>query len=730
MRARHVLLPALLVAAVALLLLLPLSPWAPESGVTEGGAGADDGSGTQDATLVGTGKAARPTAPAASAELPPLQEPAPGGPDRCSLYGTVRRGRSPCAATIEVRRLPDAPGGPRVRLRGPESDAALAYAMAGRDGGYEIGGLPVGRYEVRARYGELVDSRRMVGLSPEGRRERLDLRLPDGRFALRGLLLRADGTPWAGCVFLGPASVAFGERWDVVRALDAEGRFAVEGLPAGRLDVRALHVGTLSVARSRAVVVPHDGEWTWVVDDAIGYLDVLVLDAVDGTPIPGARCSMDSLRSSGSVEADGHTDAEGRCRIPIMRPFDIAAMSATAPGYVEGGVGAPFEDPPVLRLERAGRVEGRVADAGTGDPVVGALVCLVGRDGPGGRAITDAEGRFALDGQPAGRYLLYALGAGWVSAEIDDGVRTAAEALTVDLEEGHTIRRDLRVRKAPRILGRVRDAAGKPVAGALVKASVHARQPPKVLAELLALDSKEYRHVGSSLRSELETVTASGPDGVFVLDGLVPGLAYTVQAEATDQVPVESERVTVGAMGVQRLDLTFPPSRWLEVTVLDAWSGVPLLGAEIHGRAGDVWAASTTDEQGRGRLGPLGEETPALSVEAEGYQGQEEIAIADGASEVTIRLEPGLVMSGRVLLPDGTPLTHTWVLLRRLGRPDEESEQTAYARTDEAGRFETHSLWPGRYVVQSQDRWIDPTAVGSVEAAAGDRDVVLHLEKP
>jgi len=741
MRTRQVLLPALLLAVAALLLFLLLSRGAPESEETSGG-GAANGSVPPDATLVGTKDAATPMPTAPLVEAPPLEEPAPGGPDRCSLYGTVTRGRSPCAAKIEVRRVAEIPANGTVweqdyaryagHLADPGTGEVVARAEAGEDGAYEVRGLPAGRYEVRARQGEDVGTRQTVDLLPEGRRVRLALALPDGRFTLRGRLLHADGTPWEGYLLIEPETNTLDASWRVDRPLDAEGRFTIAGLPRGPLRVSATQFGTLSVTRYRSLSVPHEGEWTWVVDQGLGSVEARVVDAAEGTPVGGAPWMVLHYRTSSMLLACGRTDAEGRCRLPYVENWEYSNFAVSAPGYVPARASTPWEDPLVLRLERAARVEGRVTDAGTGHPVPGARVCLVGEDERSrGTAITDAEGRYALDGLPEGRCVLYAVGSGWVSVEIDDGVRAAAGALTVQLGGGRTTRRDLHVRRAPRILGRVLDADGTPVAGALVEASLHQRQPPLVVAQLAALGAAGFGELLSPVAEQMAAETTSREDGVYVLDGLTPGLAYTVGAAAPQRHPVASERLVVPATGVQRLDLTFPPPRWLEVQVVDAWSGDPVRGASVShtGTGQEDWVETTTDGEGLGRLGPLGEEVSSLDVEAEGYQGREGIPVEDGASEVTIRLERGLVLTGRVLLPDGSPLAGHWVDIMRLGDSNEVTSQCAFALTDETGRFETRSLWPGRYVVQSQDRWIDPTAVGSVEAEAGDHDVVLRLRK-
>jgi len=740
MRARHVLLPALLAVVAALLLLLLLSPGAPESEGSAGGAGADDGSGPPDATLVGTKDAATPSPAAPLVEAPPLEEPAPGGPGRCSLYGMVTRGRSPCAATIEVRRVSDAfARGSLVErtlawsgrlLADPKAGEVVARVEAGEDGAYEIRGLPVGSYEVQAKQAEGAGSQRTVTLSPEGERVRRDLTLPDGRFTLRGRLLESGGAPWVGYVILQPGGAGFATDWRVIRALDAEGRFTIPNLPRGPLSAQALRAGTLRVTRDRALDVPHDGEWTWIVDQGFGSVEARVVDAATGTPLEGASWFVFSYRTSSMLQASGHADAEGRCQIPLGPAADRAGILASAAGYAAAWTSTPWEDPLVIRLGRAARVEGRVTDATTGVPVPGARVCLAGSgEWSQGSAITDEKGHYVLDGLPSGRCLLYALGSGWVSVEIDDGVRAAAEALTVHLEGGRTTRRDLRVRKTPRILGRLLDAGGVPVHGARVKASVHHQQSPLVEAQLLQLDAAGFGEFQSPLSGQMADETTSGEDGVYVLNGLTPGLAYTVRATAPEKPPVESDRVVVGATGVVRLDLAFPPPRWLEVKVVDAWSGEPLPGASIWLSGEGVWKESATDANGRGRLGPLGEEASSLSVEAEGHQGRRWISVEDGTSEVEIRLEPGLVMSGRVLLPDGAPVAEGPVILTLLGNPDDAPDQSIYAPTDEAGRFESRSLWPGRYRVEAQDRWQDPTATGSVEAEAGDTNVVLRLVK-
>jgi hypothetical protein len=106
-------------------------------------------------------------------------------------------------------------------------------------------------------------------------------------------------------------------------------------------------------------------------------------------------------------------------------------------------------------------VKGRVIDAASGSPVVGATVVAVRAAEEAlqaSEARTGDDGNFVLGGLEARRYFLRVSSFGWRPATLKNAVTAPAARIHVKLERTNVIR------------GVVRDANGEPVANALVAA--------------------------------------------------------------------------------------------------------------------------------------------------------------------------------------------------------------------------------------------------------------------
>ena len=120
----------------------------------------------------------------------------------------------------------------------------------------------------------------------------------------------------------------------------------------------------------------------------------------------------------------------------------------------------------------SGLVAGRVIDSATGAPV-GAVVVAMYLDGNPAlpsKVLTLADGRFLFRGVPKGTYRLYADKPGYISGAFG---RLAPDGATLTMEVGAgqwLLNRELVIWKQSVMTGIVRDDAGIPVAGAIVRA--------------------------------------------------------------------------------------------------------------------------------------------------------------------------------------------------------------------------------------------------------------------
>ena len=84
-------------------------------------------------------------------------------------------------------------------------------------------------------------------------------------------------------------------------------------------------------------------------------------------------------------------------------------------------------------MRSEGRVSGRVVDSVTGNVIVGSFVFMDGLDGVTSKSKTDVEGRYVIEGVPAGNYKLRIFKAGYALTEVTDVVVKASEAVSLDI---------------------------------------------------------------------------------------------------------------------------------------------------------------------------------------------------------------------------------------------------------------------------------------------------------
>lgn len=135
----------------------------------------------------------------------------------------------------------------------------------------------------------------------------------------------------------------------------------------------------------------------------------LVTEVCDvlGEPIVNALLEVRS-RTGGSLLRSSRSDGSGLCVLAGI-PDEPTALRVGAPGFAQFGMHldphAPHGWDQAQRIEllEAGHVHGVVRGAG-GAPLAGAMVEAFGHPE---RAVTDAQGRYALDAIPLGRQRIY-----------------------------------------------------------------------------------------------------------------------------------------------------------------------------------------------------------------------------------------------------------------------------------------------------------------------------------
>jgi len=443
---------------------------------------------------------------------------------------------------------------------------------------------------------------------------------------------------------------------------------------------------------------------------------------VDATGVPVAN-AMVEVGMPGRADADleplATTGADGR--FSVRGAPEMCVLGARAAGHassrlrtIHGKEGNTAE----VRLElgpAGGVVDGFVFGP-DGAPVENAMVVVgrgrtagVGMERDGGPPIpalvrTDASGHFHAVGIPAGEQPVQVRAIGhapWAGQCLVPAA--ASTSLRVDLTAGAVLR------------GVVRDAANAPVANADVEIGRW----------------EDFSH----------QLTRTASDGAFELRGLPPGeLEVKARSDAAGRA---ARRVRVEAGGTATCDLQLSRGIELRIRVLDE-KDAPVAEAIVECFAnrpsgGDAWFVfARTDAEGRVTAANCPEQGGiSVSVRASGF---EELRLPDVDPKQSplelraVRAAPRSArITGKVVAPDGLPVSNASVNAHRSDRPD----QSGMKPTDAEGRFELGPLVPGTWTIivrassypnyTSEPHELAADAVwdlGSVQLVAGGTAVV------
>ncbi len=463
---------------------------------------------------------------------------------------------------------------------------------------------------------------------------------------------------------------------------DAAGRFSFPGL--------SIHANHIAVSRKepfRTVrTLDHGGSLTIVVERA-PLRHGRVVDP------SGAAVSDARVIRPGGADYERYTDEEGRFsfrEVPNKDGFQKEMeLEATKAGYAKTTL-RTADRTPVVVLAPVGPTRGRIVDP-DGNPIVGARV--------------GADRRYAFSGTD-GRFRLW-LAAGSHSYSIQrdgfDSHSATVPATGAALDLGEIT---LTPRATASLRGQVTNAAGQPLAGTVV----------------------EVKSAGPWRRDHQERTDRFGR---FEFPMLYAGPA--------------TMRIACGSYAVVRTTLELAGDVVLPTIVLDrgyrvVGTVVDHTGATVSGAK--VTAASTdgddrdrltteTDRNGRFEFGELnGRFRVFAAVTTKGAcQAWVRTEIDDRAGALVLRLAAPTFVRGRLLDPNGAPLTGigveaeiTDVAFRNspLDRP------TGRATTDKRGRFEIRKLWGRRCRIEFS-RHVTPA--GTVLALLPRTDVETGIEQ-
>ncbi len=256
-------------------------------------------------------------------------------------------------------------------------------------------------------------------------------------------------------------------------------------------------------------------------------------------------------------------------------------------------------------------------------------------------------------------------------------------------------------RLAARLGGRVLDAQGAPVPGA------------KVVVRTPCIGSRW----GS--RTETCTTDAAGRYGPIPVAAGTTTLAAQADGHASGRSSID---VVPGAVRDLARDVVLPVSVPIRGLVVDP-ERAPVEGATVRTR-GDGGAETTTGADGRFTF-PMPPSTSAtLAVEKPGWMGRDRSHEASAGDEITVTLHRTGSVSGRVVLPDGSPAP-AGIHVTAGPRRDGDWRGTL---TDDGGRFRLAELFPTEYAIGAAEVSVG-NAVATIDLAPGAAvdDLVLRL---
>jgi hypothetical protein len=383
----------------------------------------------------------------------------------------------------------------------------------------------------------------------------------------------------------------------------------------------------------------------------------------DGTPVADIGVVVKNGRSTVLSDSNGAFELHG---VPAGRVTLMATGAGRRPEEQE--ITAPADDVKLI-LPRPGRIEGRVIDRATRQPLTDFQVQIGGtRIGNMVTSSSDSrrefhadDGSFALENVAVGSVELVASAAGYIPGRRSD----------INVEEGKpVVGVELALDRGTKLTGRVTDPDGNPLAGVSVQ-----------------LDrSQVARPYGGGSPGMQQGQTDS--NGEFALDGLAPGetpVLFNKQGFLSKRKIVEITDKDA------RVEIPLMRGKSLRGIVVDE-AGSPVAAADVSvsSAAADAqWSGARSDADGSFTLEGLANTQYSVTARKQGYLN----AVLKGvdvasAQTITLTLRRGGSISGRVTGLSEAELGDVWVSASSM-------TSRARAQTDSTGAFRIDGVSDG-----------------------------------
>jgi hypothetical protein len=381
----------------------------------------------------------------------------------------------------------------------------------------------------------------------------------------------------------------------------------------------------------------------------------------DGTPVAGALVEMPR---SQLAPRNATTDSDGTFTIAGIASGATTLTALSSDRHMTSApvpVTAPAKNV-TITMPNGARIEGRVVDRGTKQPVTDFTVSLPSRGRPGPSAMPQQihadDGSYAMDNVPPGTAQIVVTATGYVTATRSD----------ITAEDGKTVSGiDVQLDRGASITGRV-TSGGAPVAG--VQVSLAANRMP----------------VFGGLTTDA--------DGNYTLDGVAEG-ERTLQFQRTGFI-VLHKTVEVTPGKDLRLDVELDHGAEIRGRVTDrAGNNIPGANVAVAGDRGAPSNMVQTDLDGSFVLQGLATGSYRLTARKDGYVSEEANDVTVPQSQpLTFALDHGATITGRVT--GLSPEDLVQVVVTASGGTTRNQTPV-----DSAGNFTLHGMPDGRIRVDA-----------------------------
>lgn len=450
-------------------------------------------------------------------------------------------------------------GGAQIVLTDSSSNQ-LGTAFSLSDGSYAFTNQPAGSYTLTYSLTGYITASQTIDLpSGGGQAPTMTLALipvPPGADVSVNVITDTGGNASGAIV-----SMTYSNGTSTSGVADGNGTFLFTNQPIG---VSAVISGAASDGTNRQATastsgfLPGSNSVTVVLPPVPrGSIAGVVTSDADGSPLSGVTVAV--LDGDGNVVGSTSTAANGTYTVGDLIP-DTYTVTSSAANYVTFSMGGVFVESGQTTTQNIGltsilaTVTVTVVDGSTGQPVPNALVTFHYANGTSsGAHTTDANGIAVLTGQPSG--VAATLGVGtqdgtnrFATQEIPAGFAPGPNSLTIAVASSLCT-----------LTGIVTDKISfLPLAGALVT---------------VTNESSGQRYTATS-----------GPDGTYTITGFQAG-TYKIEASKSGYLAYFVGGISFAPGQTQTTNIPLQPatggSASVTVTVLDATTGLPALGASV-----------------------------------------------------------------------------------------------------------------------------------------------------